>query len=256
MINEVALIGYTGFVGSTLLREKKFDALYNSSNISEIAGRHFSKVVCAGVSAVKWWANNNPDQDAMAISSLRTNLEAATIDHLVLVSTVDVYPDPRNVTEKDIPDYEINHAYGRHRRELEIWAVSRFEKCTIVRLPGLFGFGLKKNIIYDLIAGNQTEKISPLSRLQWYPMRRFSQDLDRVLEAQVDLVNIAPAPVETRTIVNKMFPDRRIGPAEGVHPLYDMRTVHSSLLGGEGHYHLNEGEVLAHLTDFVEAERS
>ena len=34
-----ALIGYTGFVGSNLLRQRAFDATFNSKNIEQISGR-------------------------------------------------------------------------------------------------------------------------------------------------------------------------------------------------------------------------
>ena len=49
-----ALIGNTGFVGGNLLRQQPFDALFNSKNIDDIAGRSFDLVVCAGVRAEKW----------------------------------------------------------------------------------------------------------------------------------------------------------------------------------------------------------
>ena len=39
-----ALIGYTGFVGSTLLKQRSFDACFNSANIDQIAGRSFDLV--------------------------------------------------------------------------------------------------------------------------------------------------------------------------------------------------------------------
>ncbi len=44
-----ALIGYTGFVGSTLLRERPFYVQYNSKNIHDIAGRQFDLLFCAAV---------------------------------------------------------------------------------------------------------------------------------------------------------------------------------------------------------------
>ena len=34
-----ALIGYTGFVGSNLVRQHSFDAMFNSQNIDSISGR-------------------------------------------------------------------------------------------------------------------------------------------------------------------------------------------------------------------------
>ena len=48
-----ALLGYTGFVGTTLRAQTQFDALYNTQNIADIRGRHFDLVVCAAAAAVR-----------------------------------------------------------------------------------------------------------------------------------------------------------------------------------------------------------
>ena len=45
------LIGFTGFVGSTLLNQRPFANLYRSNNINEIKGKSFDRVYCAGASA-------------------------------------------------------------------------------------------------------------------------------------------------------------------------------------------------------------
>ena len=60
---RAALIGHSGFVGSNLARQTRFDSTYNSSNIESIAGQEFDLLVCAGVRAEKWIANANPDAD-------------------------------------------------------------------------------------------------------------------------------------------------------------------------------------------------
>ncbi|OLP52780.1 hypothetical protein BJF92_07275 [Rhizobium rhizosphaerae] len=256
MSAKTGLIGYTGFVGSTLMRSRAFDARYNSSNIEEIRGRHFSTLVCAGVSAVKWLANKEPEQDKAGIIRLTDPLETVTADHFVLVSTVDVYPAPVAVTEADQPDPASAQPYGRHRRELELWAQARFKRCTIVRLPGLFGEGLKKNPIYDLIVGNQVDKIVPNGVLQWYPMRRFAEDLDKVVASGHEVINVAVEPIETAAIVDMFFPGTAIGAPSPAAPRYDMRTLHAPLLGGEGDYHIDRATMLGELKRFIEGARA
>lgn len=69
-----SLIGFSGFVGSTLLKQSSFDDLYRSTNISEIEGKSFDVVVCAGAPAKKWIANREPEADCQTIEAL--------IDHL------------------------------------------------------------------------------------------------------------------------------------------------------------------------------
>lgn len=251
MTSPTALIGYTGFVGSTLARSVSFDRVFNSSNISTIRGQKFSTVVCAGVSAVKWLANREPQKDVEAISRLTTELALMETDHFILISTVDVYPTPENVTEEKLPDPSAAQFYGKHRRQLELWAQAQFPKCTIVRLPGLFGEGLKKNLIYDLVHNKQTDAISPNGSLQWYPMRRFSSDLAKVIESGVDLINISPEPVLTIDIHRQFFPASRIGADDMPGPKYDMQTCYAALLGGSGHYHLGRDEVLNELGQYI-----
>lgn len=48
-----ALIGFSGFVGSTLLKQTKFHSLYRSNNMGTIQGHSFNHVVCAGAPAQK-----------------------------------------------------------------------------------------------------------------------------------------------------------------------------------------------------------
>lgn len=250
-MTEDALIGHTGFVGSTLARARSFDARFNSSNIEEIRDHRFGTVVCAGVSAVKWLANKEPEQDRARIDRLVGCLERIEAKRFVLISTIDVYPTPVGVTEADAPDPAAAQPYGRHRRELELWARRRFENCTILRLPGVFGEGLKKNPIFDFLHRNQTEAISPNGVLQWYPMRRFAADLETVLASGLDLVNVAPAPVGTSEIHRRFFPDIPIGGADKAGPRYDMRTLHPELLGGLGGYHLDAETVMAELAAYI-----
>ena len=42
-----ALIGYTGFVGGNILRQKPFKYLYNTKNIEDIKQKKFNLIVCS-----------------------------------------------------------------------------------------------------------------------------------------------------------------------------------------------------------------
>ena len=46
-----ALIGHSGFVGSSLLRQRPFEARFRSTDIAEARGRTCDLVVCAGAPA-------------------------------------------------------------------------------------------------------------------------------------------------------------------------------------------------------------
>jgi len=247
-----ALIGHTGFVGGTFLAEQPWGACYNSSNIADIAGQEFDLLVCAGVSAVKWQANKDPDTDRAGISRLTGPLATVRAREMVLVSTIDVYPHPNaGGTEDTAIDPATNHAYGRHRFELEQWCAARFPNLRIVRLPALFGTGLRKNAIYDLIHGHMVGDINPASAFQWYPLARLWSDIAVARQAGLDLVNLFPEPLPMRRIIDTLFPGAPVGQATHPAPRYDMQTRHGALFGGPGPYCMYEDAVFAALSAYV-----
>lgn len=251
-----ALIGYTGFVGSNLRAAGTFDAFFNSKNIEEIRGQSFGKIVCAGVTAAKWWANLNPDEDLNRIKALIGCLDEVDADRCVLISTVDVYPAPVGVSERDAPDESVLHAYGRNRLFLERYVQSRFRRVNVVRLPGLFGPGLKKNVIFDLMHDNLLDAINPDSSFQWYPVRRLAGDLTTIEAQGISLINIVTEPVATRAIQENFFRDKIIGAKAGKAASYDVRSEHAALLGGRWGYHMNGTQVLGSLRDYLIAARA
>ena len=142
-----ALIGYTGFVGSNLLNQQTFDDCYNSSNISQIQNKNYEQVFCAGVSAKKWIANRDPVNDRENIQSLIEHLKTIKVKKFILISTVDVYPSPINVDENSAITLDECQPYGKHRLELESFISNEFDS-IIIRLPGLFGTGLRKKYYF------------------------------------------------------------------------------------------------------------
>jgi nucleoside-diphosphate-sugar epimerase len=251
-----ALIGHTGFVGSNLLRRGGFDATFNSRNFRDLAGQHYDEVVCAGVSAAKWIANRAPEADQTAIAALTDVVAQAAIGRFVLISTIDVYPDPSlAIDETADPTGQPNHAYGVNRLALEAWVASRYPDHLIVRLPALFGPGLKKNALFDLLHNNQVDKINPASSFQWYPVDRLSGDIATAAEAGLRLVNLFTEPVDTRTIIDRHFPKARVGPPTEPAPRYGLRTRHGRHFGGDEHYMMAGDAVLASMADFIAEER-
>jgi hypothetical protein len=255
-MSRSALIGFTGFVGGTLHRAGAFDLLVNSGNTDDLRGGEFDLVICAGVPAAKWLANAEPEADRRTIAGIRDVLDTTTIGEFILVSTIDVYCDPgASLDEGAVIDASRNHPYGRHRFELERWVADRFPKVRVIRLPALFGEGLKKNIIYDLLHDNQTEKINPSSVYQWYPLRRLAFDIERIRARDIDLINLFPEPIPTADILAAYFPDAKVGPETRPAPAYGLRTRHSRIFGGPPGFMLDRMTVLAELGDFVARER-
>lgn len=146
-----ALIGYTGFVGTTLRRSLACDALYNSANVEQIAGERFDEVICAAAPATMWQANRDPAGDRANIRRLFDALARAEAGRVILISTIAVFADPAAANTESRAAFEPEKAYGRHRRELEELVTARFPHTHVVRLPALFGPGLRKNFVFDLV---------------------------------------------------------------------------------------------------------
>ena len=145
----ISLVGCTGFVGSNIAAGGEVDGLYNSKNITEAFGTGPELLIYAGLRAEKFLAEKFPEEDLKQIGTAKENIRRIAPENLVLISTVDVYEDSFHATE-ETPAKGAG-AYGRHRAELEQWVRSEYPEALIVRLPGLFGKGIKKNFIYDYI---------------------------------------------------------------------------------------------------------
>lgn len=251
-----ALIGHTGFVGGNLAAQMRFDEVYNSSNISELPERSFDLLVCAGAPGAKWRANQDPALDRASIACLQSALQRVEARRCVLVSTVDVFPDPVGIDEHSAISPEGGSAYGRHRRELEECVAARFEHALIVRLPGLFGPGLKKNVIYDFLNQNNLERIDSRAVYQFYDLRRIAQDVNLCLAANLRLVHFATEPVSVKEIAARAFGRTFTQVLAAAAPRYDMRTCHAHVFGHSGAYISTREDVLNQITDFVREERA
>jgi dTDP-4-dehydrorhamnose reductase len=249
---KAALIGSTGFVGGNLLREYPFAACYHSANIETIRGGHFDLVVCAGAPAAKWKANQDPAADRAGVGRLMTALERVRTERFVLISTVDVYGRVDGVDE-DCPPTGAT-PYGRHRLELEHFVVHHFHS-LIVRLPALFGSGLKKNAIYDLLHNNQIDKIDSRAVFQFYNVRRLWRDIRLAAGAGLSLVHLATQPVSTAEVARSAFGLDWSNPLLATPPAYDLRTRHAALYGGANGYIRNKNHVLTDLAEFVRKQR-
>jgi len=247
------LIGYSGLVGSNLLNQADFDDLYRSTNIESLAGRRFQLLVCAGMPAEKWRANQEPQADRASLERLQRALAGAEAERVVLISTVDVFGSPCGVDERSAVATDRLHPYGLHRYELERWVSERFQT-LVVRLPGLFGQGLKKNVIYDLMHGRSIQGVHPLSRYQFYNLERLWGDIELALQAGLSLVHLATEPVSVADVARVGFGIDFSDPPLGVQPVsYDFRSQHAGLWGGADGYLLPAVEVLHQIRLFVQS---
>jgi hypothetical protein len=249
-----ALIGYTGFVGASLLRQAHFDALYRSTNIDEIAGREFDTIVCAGAPGQKWLANREPQADLASIERLIGQLRTVSCRRFVLISTVDVFTSPQGVDEDSPVDETAAQPYGLHRRMLERFIEEHFPESLIVRLPGLVGPGLRKNVIFDFHNQNNLHAIESRGSFQFYPMVNLWHDIGVSLDAGLRLVHLTAAPVTVADISEQGFGRLFTQTLAGTPASYDMRSRHAGLFGGRDGYQYSVRETMLAVRAYAQTD--
>ncbi|KAA0181852.1 pyridine nucleotide transhydrogenase [Cupriavidus gilardii] len=253
-MKENALIGSSGFVGNTLLKQASFHRLYRSTNISEIENKDLNLVVCAGAPAQKWIANSNPEDDRSNIESLIDHLKTVNCKTFVLVSTVDVFKVPVGVDETTVIEEDGLHAYGLNRRRLEKFVQEHFEKHLIIRLPGLVGPGLRKNVIYDFLNDNNVHTIESRAVFQFYPMVNLWYDIQTALKHDLELVHLTAEPISVADVsllgFGKVF-TQQLG---GVPALYDMQSRYAALFGARGRHQYTVRETIQAIRAYVQTE--
>lgn len=197
------IVGYSGFVGGNLLLKLKFDYLFNSTNFIDAVNLNVDTLYFCGIPANKWYANKFPDEDFKNMENVQNILKTMTIRRIILISTIDVYQDLSGNFNEDsmILNSGNNHAYGKHRYLFEEFIKKNFANHYIVRLPGLFGYGLKKNVIFDLINNNKINNICMHSTFQWYSLNWLTNDIEKILDNNIRICNLFTEPLPTMGII-------------------------------------------------------
>lgn len=255
-MTKTALIGYTGFVGSTLDWALSPSHRYRSTNIEEMKGESFDHVICAGVQAMKWWANLHPEEDMAGIQKLLSVLAEVKAERFTLISSIDVYPAPRGVDENSPIDKVGHHAYGLNRLYVEEWVRENFPRVAVLRLPGLFGPGLKKNVIFDMMHDNNLDKVHPDGVFQYYDTRRLAGDIEAVWANGISLLNVSSEPVGTSEIRDRFFPGKQLGGSGPAPASYDMRSIYDGIWKGGDGYLYSKDQVLAQMGDWLATANS
>lgn len=248
-----ALIGHSGFVGSTLLKQTSFNDLYRSTNIQDIREKNYETVVCAGAPAQKWLANKEPTEDAKKIDGLIEHLSQVKCKTFILISTVDVFKSPIDVDENTRVDTDDLHAYGLNRYRLEEFVKNNFDNHLIVRLPGLVGPGLKKNIIFDLLNKNNLEQVESRNVFQFYPMVNLWFDIQTALAEKLTLVHLTAEPISVAAIAKQGFGTDFENHKDNPLVSYNFKSCHAEFFGST-HYQYSYKETLLAVRAYAQSE--
>jgi nucleoside-diphosphate-sugar epimerase len=144
---KIALIGASGFVGKTLakvLQKTPHDvALVTRTNYEQFKAGNYDIIIHSAMPSKRWWAANNPLDDFDATVRLTAEiLYNWKFEKLVLISSVSAR-------------IQTSHPYGRHKHVAEVLVLDYNPNHLVFRLGGLYGEGLDKGVIFDMMNGNE-----------------------------------------------------------------------------------------------------
>src|SRR5215213_2797017 len=120
-----------------------------------------------------------------------------------MISTVCIYPGGTSPDETTPLGTEGLTPYGANRLHMQVLSES-FET-LVLRLPQLYGTGLKKGIVYDLLNYYRVEYIWPDGRFQYYDLRRISADTQVALEAGIEALYVATSALTSSRVAAECF---------------------------------------------------
>lgn len=188
--NNIAIVG-EGLIGKRLAKFVNPTHTFNSKTLLDLPMNDYDTVYVAAPSGNRIWASENPGFDQASTGLLIRNLLVTRCNRIVLMSTGDTQVRP-------------DSGYGKNRLELETAVRGRFSNHYIIRLPGLIGNDITKNILYDI--KHQTEwatKINTLTKQQWYPLDNLEQDITSILSNDQREVNLVSEPILNQDIVDQ-----------------------------------------------------
>jgi sugar phosphate isomerase/epimerase len=263
MTNNNAIVGYTGFVGSNLLQFYEFKYMYNSKTFINAKYKTFDTVFFCGIPAMKWKANKYPEEDNIIFEEIISILDTITVNKIILISTIDVYDNINGGLNEDYHQSIVNHTYGKNRLLFEEYIINRYENHHIVRLPALFGKGLKKNMIYDLIHNNNVSNIQINSSFQWYCLDWLKNDIDIIISNNIPICNLFTEPVHTSDIIKTFHRIYGIDYEFMINYLanndttisYNTCTKYNTLFDSNKPYIRNSDKIIEALTEYLKFEK-
>jgi len=248
----IGLIGHTGFVGSSLLEQVKIDKVFNSKNISEVKNYDFKVLICAGMSGSKWIANSNPSKDNRNYIEIINNLKLSRTENLVLISTVDTFFNPINVDEDSSQEINKLETYGKNRKKLEVFVMQNFKNYLIVRLTGLVGAKLKKNLLYDIKNNNELYKFNLESKYQFYPIRYLWKDIQIAKNNNINLIHLNSEPISVKEIANISDKETSEFTEKKNKAAYDLLTKHGKVYKTESSYLYDKDKVVSEIKEYFQ----
>jgi dTDP-4-dehydrorhamnose reductase len=201
---KYSIIG-NGLVGQTLKQQAGYATIYNRYQHNELLEKKHDIIVVAAPSSNRLTVNQYALIDKINCRSIVQTLQEADYNHVVYISTVDVYASRQSKNAN--PSEAVPTAlYGQNRQWLEN-NISKLENSHIIRLPSLISPNLTKNILYDLKHQQWLSSVNLNSKLQWYSLIDIKKDIKQVVINQEQYTNLVSKPIYNRDIVSRYYPE-------------------------------------------------
>jgi hypothetical protein len=188
--NNIAIVG-EGLIGKRLAKFANPTHTFNSKTLLDLPMNDYDTVYVAAPSGNRIWASENPRFDQASTGLLIRNLLVTRCNRIVLMSTGDTQVRP-------------DTGYGKNRLELETAVRGRFSNHYIIRLPGLIGKDITKNILYDIKHKTEwVDKINGAVKQQWYLLDDLKYDVPKIINGDTRVVNLGSEPILNQDIVDK-----------------------------------------------------
>lgn len=239
-------------MGEHLARCHNFSLKVHRSDLEAISGIHADVLVCAGLPAEKWRANQDPHSDWVNMARLAQTLTTVQARRAVLISTIDVYQPPVEVSESNPPTFNGMQAYGAHRAWFEMFFQAQFPDSLVLRLPALFAPDVRKNLVHDLLfnKADQWKNVNPDSTFQYFDVRHTWTMIERAWIEGINVLNIATEPIRAQQIAD-IFDIGLSSVSTPVH--YQMYSNHAETLGGHANYLYSSASILAGISALHES---
>ena len=143
---DIAVLGANGFVGSAICvelekKKKKFTKI-TRDNYSEFKGKEFGIIINSTMPSKRFWAKQNPELDYdETVLKTKNILSDFKFDKIIQISSIS-------------SRCQLHTVYGKNKKEAED-LVAASNKYLIVRLAPLYGKGLTKGVLIDMLNNTQ-----------------------------------------------------------------------------------------------------
>jgi nucleoside-diphosphate-sugar epimerase len=253
VIETFDILGARGFIGSQLITQLGDRAHgFTRDNIDLLAKSESQNLIVAAAPAAKWIANQKPEEDLENINHLLNSIKTFSGERCILISTIDVFPQGYSFDEQTPLLDWIPEGYGRNRAFLENEIRRLFENSLILRLPGMFGPGLKKNLIYDLMNNKGSPTAHPETTYQFFDVRELAGHILLAIQQSLTIVNLATEPISSKSIFEDIFQKDFWSSFEDKVINYDMLTRHSKeLVGRDSKYIRSCDEIISTMKKWI-----